>query len=259
MLCARLAPTNISMTKTSNSSTGGSSKGDKKRKRGTRDALAPSPEPHSLIRKNGVQRRGKKKAATAGDAAQEQLVASAVRSTSVSPESKKCKRRKKSKKVKESHDSEDGAGPSSNATSSKEVDKPETQGQDFGTGDTQPLMKNAGTDAASAHAPGPVTRLGHLVRHMPDRMEALSPAKKASYMAQLNKLRKLMLRRLRGMSGRGWSRFWGCAPWIAEAIGPLDEVVEEEEKNRSILAKKMDIASLEKLMAAKMRCESLGL
>ncbi|KAG6218029.1 hypothetical protein E4U50_002251 [Claviceps purpurea] len=213
MLCARLAPTNISMTKTSNSSMGGSSKGDKKRKRGTRDALAPSPEPHSLIRKNGVQRRGKKKAATAGDAAQEQLVASAVRSTSVSPESKKCKRRKKSKKVKESHDSEDGAGPSSNATSSKEVDKPETQGQDFGTGDTQPLMKEEIDAAATA-------------RHEWSRLEQVL----------------------------------GLCSMIAEAIGPLDEVEEEEEeKNRSILAKKMDIASLEKLMAAKMRCESLGL
>ncbi|KAG6192321.1 hypothetical protein E4U27_003303 [Claviceps purpurea] len=239
---------------------GGSSKGDKKRKRGTRDALAPSPEPHSL-RKNGVQRRGKKKAATAGDAAQEQLVASA------------------SKKVKESHDSEDGAGPSSNATSSKEVDKPETQGQDFGTGDTQPLMKvknklakdiglmiqllsqekmlgswadkpsllawltlgherlakECGTDAASAHAPGPVTRLGHL-----EEIDAAATAR------------------------HEWSRLeqvLGLCSMIAEAIGPLDEVVEEEEeeKNRSILAKKMDIASLEKLMAAKMRCESLGL
>ncbi|KAG6270334.1 hypothetical protein E4U47_003628 [Claviceps purpurea] len=178
------------MTKTSNSSTGGSSKGDKKRKRGTRDALAPSPEPHSLIRKNGVQRRGKKKAATAGDATQEQLVASAVRSTSVPPESKKCKRRKTNKKVKESHDSEDGAGPSSNATSSKEE-----------------------IDAAAT------------ARHEWSRLEQVL----------------------------------GLCSMIAEAIGPLGEVVEEEEKNRSILAKKMDIASLEKLMAAKMRCESLGL
>ncbi|KAG6243919.1 hypothetical protein E4U25_006626 [Claviceps purpurea] len=149
MLCARLAPTNISMTKTSNSSMGGSSKGDKKRKRGTRDALAPSPEPHSLIRKNGVQRKGKKKAATAGDAAQEQLVASA-----------------------------------------EEIDA-----------------------AATA-------------RHEWSRLEQVL----------------------------------GLCSMIAEAIGPLDEVEEEEEeKNRSILAKKMDIASLEKLMAAKMRCESLGL
>ncbi|KAG6145257.1 hypothetical protein E4U38_000445 [Claviceps purpurea] len=255
MLCARLAPTNISMTKTSNSSMGGSSKGDKKRKRGTGDALAPSPEPHSLIRKNGVQRRGKKKAATAGDAAQEQLVASA------------------SKKVKESHDSEDGAGSSSNATSSKEVDKPETQGAGFrdrrystshetkeghrpndtitfpkrkyqAPGQTNPsllawltlgherLAKECGTDAASAHAPGPVARLGHL--------EEIDAAARHE-----------------------WSRLeqvLGLCSMIAEAIGPLDEVVEEEEeKNRSILAKKMDIASLEKLMAAKMRCESLGL
>ncbi|KAG5934526.1 hypothetical protein E4U60_003801 [Claviceps pazoutovae] len=313
------------MTKTSNSSAGGSSKGDKKRKRGTRDALAPSPEPHSL-RKNGVQRRGKKKAAAAGDAAQEQLMASAMRSTSVSPESENCKRRKKRKKVKKSKDSENGADPSSNATSSKEVDKPETQGQDFGTGDTQPLResknklaqdiglmiellsqkkvpgawavksslvawltlgherltKECGTDAASAHIPGPVARLGDLVRHMPDRMEALSPAKKESYMAQLNKLCCSNLlpsmdyeQRLSKIIGilyieeeidaaarNEWSRLeqvLGLCSMIAESIGPPDEVVEEEMKNRLILARKMDIASLKKLMAAKMRCESLGL
>ncbi|KAG6286104.1 hypothetical protein E4U46_005221 [Claviceps purpurea] len=259
MLCARLAPTNISMTKTSNSSTGGSSKGDKKRKRGTRDALAPSPEPHSLIRKNGVQRRGKKKAATAGDAAQEQLVASAVRSTSVSPESKKCKRRKKSKKVKESHDSEDGVGPSSNATSSKEVDKPETQGQDFGTGDTQPLMKNGSIESRKESKLHGAAEQAVLLKPSTQYGLGTAPFQDNWHLVHISR-RKLMLRRLRGMSDRGWSRFWGCAPWIAEAIGPLDEVVEEEEeKNRSILAKKMDIASLEKLMAAKMRCESLGL
>ncbi|KAG6291360.1 hypothetical protein E4U45_007177 [Claviceps purpurea] len=133
-------------------------------------------------------------------------------------------------------------------------------------------QKNAGTDAASAHARGPVARLGHLVRHMPDRMEALSPAKKASYMAQLNKLCCSSLlpsmdyeQRLSKIIGilHEWSRLEqvpGLCSMIAEAIGPLDEVEEEEEeKNRSILAKKMDIASLEKLMAAKMRCESLGL
>ncbi|KAG5970913.1 hypothetical protein E4U56_007192 [Claviceps arundinis] len=411
-LCARRATTNFSMTKTSNSSAAGSSKGDKKRKRGTRDALAPSPE----------------------------LMASAVRSTSVSHENKCYKRRRRRQKAKKSKDSENGAGPSSNATSSKEVDKPETQGQnfetsdtqpskrikkmltkdigqmiqllsqekipgswadapcllawlilgherlakecgmivaasypppepaarltelvlrhmpdrlealspvekasytaqlnelccssrpsvqDFGTGDTQPLReskdklaqdiglmiellsqkkvpgawavksslvawltlgherltKECGTDAASAHTPGPVARLGDLVRHMPDRMKALSPSKKASYMAQLSKLCCSSLlpsmdyeQRLSKIIGilyieeeidaaarNEWSRLeqvLGLCSMIAEAIGPPDEVVEEEVKNRSILARKMDIASLKKLMAAKMRCESLGL
>ncbi|KAG6204537.1 hypothetical protein E4U35_003328 [Claviceps purpurea] len=95
-------------------------------------------------------------------------------------------------------------------------------------------QKNAGTDAASAHAPGPVARLGHL-----EEIDAAATAR------------------------HEWSRLEqvpGLCSMIAEAIGPLDEVEEEEEeKNRSILAKKMDIASLEKLMAAKMRCESLGL
>ncbi|KAG6096005.1 hypothetical protein E4U31_005620 [Claviceps sp. LM219 group G6] len=427
------------MTQTSNLSAGDSSKGNKKRKRETRDALAPSPEPHSL-RNNGIQPRGKKKAAAAGDAAQKQLIASAVRSTSVSLENRSYKRRMQRKRAKTSKDSENGAGPSSNATSSKVVDKPKIQGQnyetsdtqpskrvkkmlvkdigqmiqllsqekipgswadapsllawlilgherlakecgmivaasysppepaarltelvlrhmpdrleelspvekasytaqlnelccssrpsvqDFGTGNTQSLRQSknklaqdiglmikllsqkkvpgawavksslvawltlgheqltteCGTDAASAHTPGPVARLGDLVRHMPDRMEALSPSKRASYMAQLNKLCCSSLlpsmdyeQRLSKIIGilyieeeidaaarNEWSRLeqvLGLCSMIAEAIGPPDEVVEEEVKNRSILARKMDIASLKKLMAAKMRCESLGL
>ncbi|KAG6023149.1 hypothetical protein E4U19_004535 [Claviceps sp. Clav32 group G5] len=433
---------NFSMTKTSVSSAGGSSNGDKKRKRGTRDALAPSPEPRSLGKNRGQRRRRNKAAAAAAAAVED---AALVSGTSVSPESKKGKkgkRRKKRRKVKESKDSQEGAGPSSNATSSKEVDSLKTQGQDFGTGDTRfsrkerktlaldiglmiqllsqdkipgswadapsllawlilgherlgkecgivaasypppepaarltelvlrhmpdrlealsPVEKASytaqlnelcysslatiqdfgpgggtqylresknklvqdvglmielliqkkipgawagkpsllawltfgheqlgkqcgGTDAAaSAHTLGPVARLGDLVRHMPDRMEALSPAKKARYMAQLNQLCCSSLlpsmdyeqrlskiidivyleEEIDAAARNEWSRLeqvLGLCSMIAEAIGPPDEVVEEEEKNRWILAKKMDIASLKKLMAAKMRCKSLGL
>ncbi|KAG5975878.1 hypothetical protein E4U58_006870 [Claviceps cyperi] len=219
----------------------------------------------------------KKKAAAAGDAAP-------ARSNSVSPESKKCKRRRKRKKVKKRKDSVNDAGPSSNASSSKEVGNLEIQGRRYSTfqesswADAPSLLawlilgherlaKICGIVAASYPPPEPAARLTELVlRHMPDRLDALSPVEKASYMAELNKLASpeiidiLYLEEEIDAAARNeWSRLeqvLGLCSMIAEAIGPPDEVVEEEMKNRWILARKMDIASLKKLMAAKMRCES---
>ncbi|KAG6024033.1 hypothetical protein E4U41_001874, partial [Claviceps citrina] len=61
---------------------------------------------------------------------------------------------------------------------------------------------------------------------------------------------------------REWARLErlaGLCSVIAEVLGPEGETVDDEVKNRWIEARKMDIASLRRLMGAGERCESLGL
>ncbi|KAG5981530.1 hypothetical protein E4U55_002861 [Claviceps digitariae] len=149
----------------------------------------------------------------------------------------------------------------------------------------QQLCKQTGADlnADDPDSPsGRIARLDNIARHMPDKLDALDLAKRATCMAELRKLCRSALlpsmdyeqRLLRivsivyleeeidAVAGREWTRLeqvLGLCSIIAEAIGPQDETIDEERKNRWILARKMDIASLKTLMAAKERCEGLGL
>lgn len=129
---------------------------------------------------------------------------------------------------------------------------------------------------------GPATRLENIVRHIPGELEAVSPEKRATYLAGLKKFcnstaihnmdyeqRLLKIvgivyleEELDAVARNEWTRLEqiaGLCSIIAEAIGPEDEIVDEQTKNRWISARKMDIASLKKLLAAKERCRSLGL
>ncbi|KAG6008463.1 hypothetical protein E4U21_004485 [Claviceps maximensis] len=137
-------------------------------------------------------------------------------------------------------------------------------------------------DADADGPSGRVSRLENIIRHMPDKLDALNPAKRSTYMAELRRLcHSVMLpsmdyeqrllkvvgivylgEEIDAVAGREWTRLekvLGLCSIIAEVIGSKDEVVDEERKNRWILARKMDIASLETLMVAKERCEGLGL
>ncbi|KAG5928354.1 hypothetical protein E4U42_000800 [Claviceps africana] len=130
--------------------------------------------------------------------------------------------------------------------------------------------------------PGRASRLDSIARHMPDRLAAVDPDRWTGYLAALRRLCRSPAihdmdyeqRLLRVVAivylaeevdavARGeWARLekvLGLCSVIAEAIGPEDEVVDDERKNRWILARRMDLASLRTLMAAGRRCEGLGM
>ncbi|GAB0134435.1 hypothetical protein EsDP_00002808 [Epichloe bromicola] len=146
----------------------------------------------------------------------------------------------------------------------------------------QRILKQHATGHAPTGLSGPATRLENIVRHIPRELEAVSPEKRATYLAGLKKFcnstiihgmdyeqRLLKIvgivyleEELDAVARNEWTRLEqiaGLCSIIAEAIGPEDEIVDEQTKNRWIAARKMDIASLKKLLAAKERCRSLGL
>lgn len=142
------------------------------------------------------------------------------------------------------------------------------------------LKQHAATGPAGLS--GPAARLESILRHIPRELEAVGPEKRATCLAGLRRFcnstvihnmdyEQRLLRivaivyleeELDAVARNEWTRLEqiaGLCSIIAEAIGPDDEIVDEQTKNRWIAARKMDIACLKKLLAAKERCRSLGL
>lgn len=128
----------------------------------------------------------------------------------------------------------------------------------------------------------PARRLESILPHIQERAAAAVPANWPKYLAELRRFCESP--RIRGMdyeqrlmrvvdivllpeeadavAGGEWSRLLrvvGLCSVIADAVGPDDEVLDDEAKNRWIAGKKTDIACLRRLMGSMARVADLGL
>ncbi|KAK2594055.1 hypothetical protein QQS21_008240 [Conoideocrella luteorostrata] len=131
-------------------------------------------------------------------------------------------------------------------------------------------------------SPTPASRLENLLRHIPDQIASVDPNRWPSHVEKLKRFcnsaaihnmgfeQRLMKiidiiflhEDIDAVANREWDRLEriaGLCSIIAEIIGPDNEAVDDETKNRWIAAKKVDIASLKRVMGAKSRVAALGM